>query len=160
MESVPFIFLALVGIPLLGFIVSTVLILSAKKELELEENLPLQPSERQSGTAKLLILLSVGGTKVIYGFVQGFWLLFYSGALRGVKDAVHTLGINLNVYCGVCAVLNLVAVLADGVLTASGIHGGALASPEAFPKAVIKVMLPELIAICGLMFAMLTLIRA
>lgn len=159
MESIPFIFLALVGIPLLGFIVSTVLILSAKKELELEENQPIQPLERQNRTAKLLILLSVGGTKVIYGFVQGFLLLLHSGALSGVKDAIATLNINLTLYCAVCAVSNLITVLADGVLAAGSIKNGALTVPEAFSRSVLKVMLPEIIAILGLLYAMLTIMH-
>lgn len=156
MESAPLIFLALAGIPLLGFIVSTVLILSAKKELELEEDLPIQPAERANRTAKLLILLTVGGTKVIYGLVQGFLLLLQSGALRGVRDALSTLPINLTMYCAVCAVLNLVTVLADGVLASGSIKNGALTVPEVFSKSVLKVMLPEIIAILGLLYAMLT----
>lgn len=159
MESIPLIFLALVGIPLLGFIVSTVLILSAKKELELEENQPIQLAEKQNRFAKLLILLSVGGTKVIYGFVQGFWLLVHSGAFSGVKDAVYTLHINLAVYCAVCAVLNLVAVLADGVLAAGSIKNGALTVPELFSRAFLRLMLPEIIAILGLLYSTLTFLR-
>lgn len=159
MEPLPLIFLALVGIPLLGFIVSTVMILTSKKELELEESLPVQPAEKANRTAKLLVLLSVGGTKVIYGFVQGFLLLLYSGALLGIKDAIYTLGVNLTMYCAVCTVLNLVAVLADGVLVASGIKRGALTSAEVFPKVFLKVMVPEFLAILGLLYAMLTLLR-
>lgn len=159
MESMPLIFLALVGIPLLGFIVSTVLILSAKRELELEGNLPVQPADKANGNAKLLIFLSIGGTKVIYGFVQGFLLLLNSGALRGVKNAIYMLDINLTMYCAVCTVLNLVAVLADGVLVANGIKHGALTSAAVFPRTFLKVMLPEFLAILGLLYSMLTLLH-
>lgn len=159
MESIPLIFLALAGIPLLGFIVSTVLILSAKKELELEENLPIQPAEKQNRTAKLLILLTIGGTKVMYGLMQGFLLLFQSGALSGVKSALNTRSVNLTMYCTVCAALNLVAVLADGVLAAGSIKNGALTVPEVFSRSVLKVMLPEIIAILGLLYAMLTVMH-
>lgn len=150
--------LMLVGLPLLGVVISLTLTFSAKRTRALqEEDWLADGADQGSEKARLIIFCVNSGTKVIYGIVQAFLLAFFSGAFIGVRQPLD-LGVSLPVFCAVCGGVNFVTAVGDGLLVAGAVKGRRLTTMEGFRKEFIKLYMVEFLAILGLLLSCLAIL--
>jgi len=144
----------LTSLPIFGFLVAAILILSAKKQVQTKEMLSLQEKDKLP-IANVLVLLVICGTNVAYGLLETMMLLLKSGKLDG-NIIVYSLPSNFIFICSICAILNCIAVIAKGFSASISIRKNLIQSPEGLSKAILYLAVIEPITLIGLCYFILS----
>lgn len=158
MDSVYMAFLVLAGLPLLAFVISVLWGMMARRNRDLaRDEWAAERTDTGAENARMIIVLAYGGTKVIYGVVQAFYLAMQSGCFSGMPEALE-LGLSLPAFCALFGAVNALTTLAGGGVAAGAVRREALTDMEGFRRTIIKLCLVEFAAICGLLASFLLIL--